>query len=307
MSKLAEALSYIPADERATWVTMAFAVKSELGDEGFDIWDAWSRTADNYKESSAKAVWRSVKGAGKVTAGTLFHEATKRGWKDSGTHYSPSHAEIAEKLRLREDRVSKEAEDLSRGRAKASRYAGWLMHHSEQQKHAYLARKGFPDLTGLVWRDDTENWLIIPMRIGTRLVGVQKIAEDGEKRFLFQQETSGAEFVIDNGGDDWWVEGYATGLSLRAVLHALKLRYRIHVCFSAGNLQKMAKSGYVIADHDASGTGQAAAEATGLPYWMPPEVGTDLNDRHIDIGLFRLSQDIRKWLKTLDNAKINSA
>jgi putative DNA primase/helicase len=79
----------------------------------------------------------------------------------------------------------------------------------------------------------------------------------------------------------------------------LKLRYRIHVCFSAGNLQNMAKSGYVIADHDSSGTGQAAAEATGLPFWMPPEEGTDLNDRHIDIGLFRLSQDIRKWLRGL--------
>ena len=296
MSKLSEALSFIPADERSTWVTMAFAVKSELGDEGFDIWDSWSRTADNYKESSARTVWRSVKGSGRVTAGTLFHEATQRGWKDSGIHYVPTPIELAEKRRLREERDLKGAEELRRGRATASKAAGWIMHQVSQQNHAYLSRKGFTGMTGLVWTETNKNWLIIPMRIGTRLVGVQKIGEDGEKRFLSQQETSGAEFVIDNKGTDFWCEGYATALSLKAVLHALKMRYCIHVCFSAGNLQKIAKTGYVIADHDASGTGQAAAESTGLKYWMSPEIG-DLNDRHTDIGLFRLSQEIRKWLQ----------
>jgi hypothetical protein len=42
IERLRGALFFIPADDRETWVRMAMAVKSELGDAGFDIWDAWN-------------------------------------------------------------------------------------------------------------------------------------------------------------------------------------------------------------------------------------------------------------------------
>jgi Primase C terminal 2 (PriCT-2) len=48
------ALSYIPADDRNTWLRMGMAVKSELGDGGFDLWDEWNRTADNYDPKAAR-------------------------------------------------------------------------------------------------------------------------------------------------------------------------------------------------------------------------------------------------------------
>lgn len=82
--QIREALNYIPAHDRDLWVKMAMAVKSELGDDGFHVWDAWSQTTDNYRAGDAKAVWRSVKPDRGVTAGTLYHEAKQRGWKPNG-------------------------------------------------------------------------------------------------------------------------------------------------------------------------------------------------------------------------------
>jgi phage/plasmid primase-like uncharacterized protein len=38
------------------------------------------------------------------------------------------------------------------------------------------------------------------MRIGKNIVGCQLIQEDGSKKFLFGQRSSGAQFVFDNGG-----------------------------------------------------------------------------------------------------------
>ena len=83
------------------------------------------------------------------------------------------------------------------------------------------------------------------------------------------------------------MEGYATGLSVAA---ALKLMYRpaqVVVCFSAGNLGHVAERiggrRFVVADHDASGTGERVAVASGLP-WVMPKSG-DANDLHQSAGL----------------------
>lgn len=157
---------------------------------------------------------------------------------------------------------------------------------------------------GQVWWLDAENNLLcIPMRIGPNLVGIQMIDRTGAKKYLQGQRTSGAEYVISNPGRgalDWYVEGYATGLSLRDCLQALKLRYVIHITFSAGNLVRVAElcgGGVVVADNDASGTGERMAQKTGLPYFMPPE--GDFNDMHKAHGRLRASQALRNWLAGL--------
>lgn len=79
------------------------------------------------------------------------------------------------------------------------------------------------------------------MRVGSHVVGCQLIGIDGSKKFLFGQRCSGAEFVIDGRGIDVWCEGYATGLSISTVMAAIKVRCCIHICFSAGNMEAMAK------------------------------------------------------------------
>jgi hypothetical protein len=74
-----QALAHIPAIERDLWVRMALAVKSEHGEDGFHVWDEWSRTADNYEPAAAKSVWKSAK-LGSLTIGTLLYEAKQRGF-----------------------------------------------------------------------------------------------------------------------------------------------------------------------------------------------------------------------------------
>ena len=73
------------------------------------------------------------------------------------------------------------------------------------------------------------------------------------------------------------------------------------VCFSAGNLEYIAKQvrgrRFVIADNDRSGRGQAAAEATGLPWAMPPTEGDDLNDHHQSAGLFAVATLMRQAIE----------
>ena len=299
-ARIQSALSYIPADDRETWVAMAMAVKSEIGDAGFDLWDSWSRTASNYNAAAARSVWRSCRGAG-VTVGTLFHEAKRMGWRDDEKHARPSQAALEARRREALERQTIEGQERERVAQEAARKAAWIMQQTKLEQHAYLHSKGWPDARGAVWwAGDDQNLLCIPMRIGDGLVGVQMIDRKGEKRYLSGQRTSEAEYVISNNGrgaKDWFCEGYATGLSLRDCLNALRMRYRIHVTFSASNLVKVAQKygdGYVVADRDESQTGERAAQKTGLPYFLP-EHG-DFNDLHKKAGIFSASQTIRKWL-----------
>ena len=298
-ARIQSALAHIPADHRETWVTMAMGIKSELGEDGFALWDDWSQQAKSYSASAARSVWKSCRGAG-VGIGSVFHEARANGWRDDDKHAKPSR-ELLE-ARQRENAARLTADGLAREKAQQSsaKKAGWILHQCKNEQHAYLHSKGWPDATGPVWwADEKSNLLCIPMRVGDNLVGVQMIDRDGGKRYLTGQRTSGAEYLISNNGRgaaDFWVEGHASALSLRECLQALRMRYRIHVTFSAHNLKTMANSGYVIADNDASNTGEKAAIATGLPYWMSDIQGEDINDAHKRMGLFRCSQMLRKWL-----------
>lgn len=299
-ARIASALSFIPATDREVWVTMGMAVKSEMGEDGFPIWDDWSKTASNYSASAARSVWRSCRGSG-ITIGSLFHEAKCNGWVDNDRHEKPTAAQLQARKREQAERLTQEGMERERLAQAAARKAGWIMHQTVQEQHAYLHSKGWAEAKGAVWHvTEQQNLLCIPMRVGSALVGVQMIDRTGAKNYLKGQRTSEAEYIIDNSGHgarDWLCEGYATGLSLRECLHALRLRYRIHITFSAGNLVKVAAkhhAGLVVADNDASGTGERAALKTGFPYYLP-EHG-DFNDFHQKAGTFRASQCLRKWL-----------
>lgn len=301
-SRIESALAFIGSDDRETWLMCAMGVKSELGDDGFDLWDDWSQSSKSYNAAAARAVWKSCRGSG-VSIGSVFHEAKANGWRDDNKHERPTRAQIEAREVAQAERNSEAAKALAVSHQNAAKKAAWILHQAKNEKHAYYHSKGWIDAVGPVWwPDELNNLLCVPMRVGSNLVGVQLIDREGSKRFLTGQRTSGAEYVISNdgpGASDWWVEGYASGLSLRECLKALRLRYRIHVCFSAHNLMTMARTaerGCVVADHDASGAGEKAALGAGLPYFMPPEVGQDINDLHKLLGTFKTSQILRKWL-----------
>lgn len=190
-------------------------------------------------------------------------------------------------------------QDTLRRQSEASKKAAWILHQCQYASHDYLKAKGFPDEVGNVWVREGEHLLVIPMRIGQRLVGVQLIDAGGNKRFLSGQVTGGAEYVIDNRGVNILAEGYVTALSVRKVMKSLKMRYKIRVTFSANNLLKIAKTldhALVIADNDKSGVGEKIAKETGFRYWISDIVGEDFNDYHMRVGTFAATQAIYKFM-----------
>ena len=204
------------------------------------------------------------------------------------------------------DRV-KIAKDLAAVEAKrradqadAVKRAAFIMGETVLGKHEYLNRKGFIDSEDRIWGHEGKRTLVVPMRVDGHLVGCQLIEEDGSKKFLYGQRTSNAELVIDNKGVHILCEGYATGLSIQAALRKMSRRYTIHVCFSAGNMKKVAQGlpdGLVIADNDKSGTGERVAKEIGWKYWMSDVEGEDANDTHQRIGILKLGLSLVASLK----------
>jgi phage/plasmid primase-like uncharacterized protein len=172
-----------------------------------------------------------------------------------------------------------------------------MLNGSGMSTHPYLEAKGFKDEQGNVLWQDGKPVLLIPMRVAGNLVGLQQIDQDGGKKFLYGQRTSNAVFTFDNKGMNVLCEGYATALSVRLAFKQMKQRYTLHVCFSAGNMAKVAaglEAGLLIADNDASGTGQRVAEESGWKYWLSDRVGEDANDFHQRLGLFQFTQSLTR-------------
>lgn len=181
-----------------------------------------------------------------------------------------------------------------------------MLNASGNSTHPYLEAKGFKDEQGNVLWQDGKPVLLIPMRVGGSLVGLQQIDEDGGKKFLYGQRTSNAVFTFDNKGMNVLCEGYATALSVRLAFKQMKQRYTLHVCFSAGNMAKVAaglEPGLLIADNDASGTGQRVAEESGWKYWLSDRVGEDANDTHRRIGLFGFTQSLTRSMQDVGSVR----
>lgn len=199
-----------------------------------------------------------------------------------------------------------EAEMRERQR-EATKKAVRMLNESGHMSHPYLEAKGFPDEQGNVLRIEGKPVLLVPMRVAGSLVGVQMIDAEGGKKFLYGQRTSGATFTFDNKGLNILCEGYATALSVRLALKTLKRRYTLHVCFSAGNMLKVAeglKPGLVIADNDASGTGQSVAGKIGWPFWISDTTSEDANDFHRRVGLFKFTQSLTQSMRGLPSDRV---
>lgn len=201
------------------------------------------------------------------------------------------------RVRYVADHAAREARENAQ---KAAQKASALLAQCELAPHPYLASKGFPDELGNVWNRETDNVLVIPMRSGSSVVGCQLIKPEGDKKFLYGQRSGGAEFVMGQRGTHVLCEGYATALSVRAALQNAKVPYVLHVTFSAGNMKKVAENlptGLVVADNDASQTGERVAREIGWPYWMSDTVGEDFNDTHQRLGVFAVAMQLRNAMR----------
>ena len=137
------ALAVIPADDYETWVDMAFALKQGFGDEGFEIWDAWSRTAANYNERAARTTWRSASASGGKTLATLFWQARQHGFDLKRANYPDRMtAVLAASPEVLAQRVREEAQLQARHAAVAHEAASiWQWARPVGPEHPYLVRK----------------------------------------------------------------------------------------------------------------------------------------------------------------------
>jgi putative DNA primase/helicase len=183
--------------------------------------------------------------------------------------------------------------------------------------HPYLIDKGFRDEQAMVvTATDTRrivgeyivpptgrHAILVPARRLGKVTSTQLIWEDGTKKFLFGGEMGGASHRIATGVYTWLCEGYATGLSIRAALHGLKVRSTVLVCFSAANIATVSRQisgrAFVAADNDpvpksnpfnGIGTGEHYARQSTLPYGMPACIGADFNDMHQRDGIFAVQR-----------------
>jgi hypothetical protein len=81
-------LRYISAYSREDWLTCGMILKTEFGNDGYSIYDAWSQTADNYDVKAVRAVWKSFKGSGKTIA-TLIYLAKQNGYREDSNIIPP--------------------------------------------------------------------------------------------------------------------------------------------------------------------------------------------------------------------------
>lgn len=71
--QLLEALAPDRADTYDTWIEVGIICKNELGEEGFEVWNTWSKLSDKYDTTVAESKWKSFKGGHdkKLGIGTL--------------------------------------------------------------------------------------------------------------------------------------------------------------------------------------------------------------------------------------------
>lgn len=204
---------------------------------------------------------------------TWWNDKNAKPWTDQEKKDWANQRRIAEKKKIE-------------GHAAAASKASQMLSECSIDTHAYLRSKQLPEAKGMVYTDGS---LLIPMRdsLTNKLNGVQSIALNDQrdkfvKKFLPGMKAKGSVFKIGSGKKIILVEGYATGLSVHEAARQMRLDACVMCCFSASNMVHVAKDhGHcVMADNDASKTGEQAAIDTGLPWVMPSIQNTDWNDVH---------------------------
>ena len=141
---IADALTYISADcTREEWARMAMAIKSELGDDGFFVFNQWSETGASYKPDSAKKTYESVGESGGVKIGTLIMEAQKCGFNLNNVERKQLTDADYQAQRERVEQQQKEAAERKKSeQGEAARLASEIWESAEPlTRHAYLSKK----------------------------------------------------------------------------------------------------------------------------------------------------------------------
>ncbi|MFM0002742.1 AAA family ATPase [Paraburkholderia dipogonis] len=311
--RIRAALSHVPADARDTWVQMGMAVKAELGDGGFDLWDEWSKTSGTYSEADTKAVWRSFK-AGGITIATLFKEAINHGYTENEPLKPIDPAERTRRRAAREQEAKAAAERHERTQAEAADKARdlWDKAGKVHADHAYIRSKKIKPYGAKQLR---EQIVIRIQDVDGAHHSAQYIQADGSKTFQTGGRISGCFAAVTAGAKPnakiplLIAEGFATACSLHEATG-----FPVAAAMNAGNLLNVAKAWrakyprvriVICADDDTETAGNPgmtkateAARAVGALLAVPdfgpdrPDRSSDFNDLHALDGLDALRRCI---------------
>lgn len=310
------ALSFISPDiDHSDWIRVGMALKSELGDSGFVMFDEWSKGGQSYQPNAARDAWKSFKASGPITIATLFHLAQEAGWKDDRPPPPPAPPDPKRIERERRAELKKKRDQAS---AAGNAAALWKM-AKPCQAHTYLKAKGVKPVKGLRVMDASEAvrpgcsfgpgitaesgpLLLVPIYDETgALQTLEAITADGVKGLFAGGKKAGGFFPIGDQADPsivYLAEGLATGLSIHQATGEA-----VRVTIDAGNLKAIAEITrekfkdcrlVMAGDLDESGTGQKKSKAAAvsvdgvaiLPDFTAAEGVTwgDWNDLHQAIG-----------------------
>jgi inner membrane protein len=267
------ALNHIGADDRDMWIRMGAAVKDEMGEDGFHLWDEWSQTSGNYNTRDAKAAWKSFK-AGHISIGTLFYHARQNGWRPEKPYVPLSDAEKArrqaesEAKRLEAERLRQEGYERVKGTAQRI----WAQSVPATLAHPYLTAKGITDpavVSGIRQNEYNDSLrLQIPVFYDGQLYNLQSIAPTGDKRFLKDGRKDGGYTVIGDASKISNGVVIAEGFATAASIHQATGQPVI-VAFDADNMVKVSETlarnlpsdtkVTIAVDNDASGKGLHSA------------------------------------------------
>ncbi|MBV5328726.1 MAG: PriCT-2 domain-containing protein, partial [Chlorobium sp.] len=215
------------------WIKPLAAIKSELGDEGFELVDKWSQGADSYNAKDMRDTYRSLKASGGITIGTLFYYARQYGYTGSLSS-RPNHDELA-KRKLQAQQSELDKKKLSEAAAKI---ASKVYHRAIAicpAGHEYLiSKKVHPvptirviqqaeleDLIGYLPKANGEQLsgsiLVAPFTIDGNITTIEMIDGKGRKSSLAKGIKSGAFWSSrDLNKEESYIliaEGIATALS----------------------------------------------------------------------------------------------
>ena len=281
-----EALRFIPADDRETWVRMGMAVKSALGEDGFALWNEWSQSGSTYRERDARDVWKSLKSHGAVTVASLFAEAKANGYAIKFRQKKSSPRDNS-KREAEQDRL--DADERARHEAGAEKARHFWESADDCKSHPYLTEKQVAAHGLRVIR----NQLLIPGRDGRgKLWSVTRVYRDGNswvKRWLKGTTSKGLMHWIGRPTDTIILcEGYATGASLfeRHDLHTVVGFSSCNLVKAATTLRECFPDKKIIVAGDLGEAGEKAALAAAkacsgkftLPKFPEGAAGNDWND-----------------------------
>lgn len=318
LNTLQQMLNFVEAEaSRDDWVTVLMAIKSEFGGSAKAIAQDWSATASNFNDKDFLSTWKSIKGAGSVTIGSLIHQAKANGW-------TPEPMSNTDRKRLEKERKQRQAENAKRAAREAQALAEQHQAASEQAyrvlenaqpapaNHPYLIRKQI-DAHGILFGSVLSygNALIIPI-YGTQkpfigeVQNVQSIHAKGDKYFLKGGKKAGGYYPIQwvEGAAIVICEGFATGATLAEhytpfhsvicafdtgnllpVVKAFRAQYPTAEIIIAGDNDRFTKDGKPTDKNAGIEAATKAARwidgALMIPEFKDYEQGSDWNDRYL--------------------------